>query len=115
MIPARSQSALAEGFGKTASVMAALRRRRAIHACEFQLAHQSVNACVMSPRSFGGAAGHVGDVVVRRQDTDRTHVQVIESFVGNVRVAQVLDSRYLLPSSFGEAFALQTPESSPVS
>ena len=86
---------------------------------EFQTAHHSVNACVVSPRSFGGAAGlsvfqlwvqggaaqsalaescprpvsksflRVGDVVVRRQDTSRARVQVIEPLVGDAREAQV--------------------------
>ena len=33
---------------------------------------------------------HVGDVVVRRQDTSRARVQVVEPLVGDLRVAQVL-------------------------
>ena len=52
-----------------------------------------------------------GDVVVRRQDTSRTRVQVREPLLGDVRVAQVFDSRNLLPSSSGEECVLQTPES----
>ena len=102
-------------------------------------------ACVVSSRGFGGAASfsvfqlwvqegaaqaaltkacphsiaksflHVGDVVVRRQHTARTRVQVVEPLVGDLRVAQVFDSRDLLPSSFTEECVLQTPKSSPVS
>ena len=56
---------------------------------------------------------HVGDVVVRRQNTSRTRVHVIAQLVGDVRVAQVFDS-HILPSSLGEECALQTPESSPI-
>ena len=112
--------------------------------CEFFTAYHSVNACVMPPRGFGGAAGfsvlvlwvqerttysaltqacprsvsnsflHVGGVIVRRQDTSRTCVEVVEPFVGDLRVAQVFDPRNLLPGSFGEECVLQAPESSPV-
>ena len=53
---------------------------------------------------------HVGDVVVRRQDTSRERVQVVEPFVGDLRVAQVFNPRNLLPNTFGEDCALQTPE-----
>ena len=42
---------------------------------------------------------HVGDVVVRRQDTSRTRVHVMEPLVGDLRMAQVFDTRNLLPSS----------------
>ena len=69
--------------------------------CEFQSAHHSMKACVVSSRSFGGAAV-------------RTRVQVMKPLAGDVRVAQVSDSRNLLPSSFGEECALQTPVSSPI-
>ena len=99
--------------------------------CEFQSAHHSVNACAVSSRSFGGAARfsvfqlwiqegaaqsaltescprpvfrsllHVGDVVVWRQDTARTRVQVVEPLVGDACVARVFDSCDLLRSSFG--------------
>ena len=81
--------------------------------CECQSAHHSVNACVVSSRSFGGAAGffvfqlwvqegaaqaalaescpchvsksflHMGDVVMRRQDTSRTRVQVVKPTCGS--------------------------------
>ena len=57
----------------------------------------------------------VRDAVVRRQDTSRARVQVVEPFVGDLRVAQVFDSRHLLPRPFGEECALQPPESSPIS
>ena len=67
------------------------------------------------PRLVAKSFMHVGDVVVRRQDTARRRVQVIEPLVGEVRVAQVFDSRNLLPSSFGEECVLQTLESSPIS
>ena len=50
-------------------------------------------------------------VVVRRQDTSRTRVQVIKPLVGDKRVAQVFDPRNLLPGSFGEECVLQTPQS----
>ena len=80
--------------------------------CEFQSAHHGVNACVVSSRGFGSAAGfsvfqlwvqegatqsalakscprpvsksflHVGEVVVRRQDTPRTRVQVTRAACG---------------------------------
>ena len=40
---------------------------------------------------------HVGDVVVRRQDTSRTCVSLVEPLVGDMRVAQVFDFRHLLP------------------
>ena len=56
---------------------------------------------------------HVGSVIVRRQDTSRACVQVVEPLVGDLRVAQVFDPRDLLPGPFGE-YVLQTPESSPV-
>ena len=88
--------------------------------------HDGVNASVVSSRGFGSAAGfsvfqlwvqertaastlsathpdsvaesllHIGDAVVRRQDTARTRVQVTEPLAGDVRVAQVFDSRNLL-------------------
>ena len=44
---------------------------------------------------------HVGDVVVRRQDTSRTCVQVVEPCVGDMREAQVFAPRNLLPGSLG--------------
>ena len=44
----------------------------------------------------------VGDVVTRRQDTSRAHVQVVEPLVEDLRMAQVSDSCHLLPGSFGE-------------
>ena len=40
----------------------------------------------------------VGDVVMRRQDTSRTVVQVVQPFVGDLRITQVFDSCDLLPS-----------------
>ena len=60
------------------------------------------------PRRVAKSFLHVGDVVVRRQDTSRTWVHLVEPFVGDMRVAQVFDPRTLLPSSFGEECALQT-------
>ena len=66
------------------------------------------------PHSVTESFLHVGDVVVRRQDTAHTRVQVTEPLVGDVRLAQVFDSRHLLTVSFGEECALQ-PESSPIS
>ena len=58
---------------------------------------------------------HVGNAVVRRQDTSRARVEVVEPLVGNLRVAQVSDSCHLLPCPFGEERVLQTPESRPIS
>ena len=55
-----------------------------------------------SPSTLCCQVFSAGDVVVRRQDTARTRVQVMEPLVGDARVAQVFDSRNLLPSSFGE-------------
>ena len=99
--------------------------------CQFHAADNSVNTCVVPPRGFGGAASFsvfqlwaqvgatqwalpttlpepvakslldVGDVVTRRQDTSRTRVQVVGTFVGDLRLAQVLDSCHLLPGSLG--------------
>ena len=66
------------------------------------------------PRPVARSFSHVGDVVVRRQDTSRTCVEVVEPFVGDMRVAQVFDPRNLLPGSFGEECVLQAPESSPI-
>ena len=40
---------------------------------------------------------------------------MVEPLVEDPRVAQVLDPCHLLPSTFGEECALQTPESSPIS
>ena len=89
--------------------------------CKFQATNHSVNACAVSSRGFGSAAGfsmfhlwvqegtatatlsatlpdsvaesflHVGNAVVRRQDTPRARVQVVEPFVGHMRVVQVFD------------------------
>ena len=50
-----------------------------------------------SPRSVAKSFLHVGDVVVRRQDTLRTRLHVVEPLVGDMRVAQVVYSRHLLP------------------
>ena len=52
---------------------------------------------------------------MRRQDTSRARVQVVEPFVGDLRVAQVFKPRNLLPSTFGEERALQAPETGPIS
>ena len=48
-----------------------------------------------------------------RQDTSRARIQVVEPFVGDMRVAQVFDPPDLLPSTIGEERVLQAPESSP--
>ena len=58
---------------------------------------------------------HVGNVVVRRQDTARARVQVLEPLVRDLRVAQVFNSCHLLPGTCGEECVLQTLESSPIS
>ena len=113
--------------------------------CEFLTALHSVSACVVSPRDFGSAASlaifqlwvqegaartavakscprsisesflHVGDAVLRRQNTSCARIQVAEPFVGDMRVAQVFNPGNLLPGTFGEECALQTSESSPTS
>ena len=49
------------------------------------------------PRPVAKSFLHVGDVVVRRQDTSRKRVQVVEPHVRDVRVTRVLDPRHLLP------------------
>ena len=49
------------------------------------------------PRPVAKSFLHVGDAVVRRQDTSRTCVQVVEPRVRDVRVTRVLDPRHLLP------------------
>ena len=84
-----------------------------VRVCKFQAADHSVNARVVSSRGFGGVASfrmfqlwiqegatasalstshtdsvtksflHVGDAVVRRQDTSRTRVQVTQPLVGD--------------------------------
>ena len=41
----------------------------------------------------------VGDVVMRRQDTSRASVQVVEPLVGDLRMTQVFDSCDLLPGT----------------
>ena len=58
---------------------------------------------------------HVGDVIVRREDTSRTRVQVVEPLVGDLSMAQVLNPGDLLPRALGEERVLQTPETSPIS
>ena len=67
------------------------------------------------PRLFCRVFLHIGNVVVRRHDTPRARVQVVEPVVGDLRVAQLFNSRHLLPGTFGEECVLQTPESSPIS
>ena len=52
---------------------------------------------------------------MRRQDTSRARIQVVEPLVGDVRVAQVLKPRNLLPGTFGKECVLQTPETGPIS
>ena len=66
------------------------------------------------PGSVAKSFLHKGDVIVRRQDTSRTRIQVVEPFVGHMRVAQAFDARNLLPRSFREERVLQAPESSPI-
>ena len=86
-------------------------------------ANHGVNTRVVLPRGFGVAAGFcviqegaaasalsvtlpepvakslldVGDVVMRRQDTSRTGVQVEKQSVGDLNMTQVFDSCDLLP------------------
>ena len=83
--------------------------------CDLQSTQDGVNTCVVSSCRFGGAASFfVGDVVVRLQDTSRTRLQVIGPSVRDMRVAQVFDSRSLLPGSLEEECDLRAPQSSPV-
>ena len=86
-----------------------------------------MNTRVVPPRGFGGAAGfcvfqlrfqegattsalatshpdsvtqsflHVGDAVLRCQDTSTARVQVVKPLVGDLSVAQVLNPGDLLP------------------
>ena len=49
------------------------------------------------PPRVAGSFVHVGNVIVRRQDTSRARVQVVEPLVGDLRVAQDFDSCHLLP------------------
>ena len=114
--------------------------------CKFRAADHSVTH--VSSRGFGCAAGfcmfqlwvqegaaastlptthqsllpslflHIGNVIVRRQDTPRARVQVVEPFVGDLRVlrvAQVPDSRRVLPGPVGEECVLHVAESNPIS
>ena len=52
------------------------------------------------PRSVAKSFLHVGDVVVRRQDTSRTRIQVVEPFVAHMRV-KPLSSLTILRSGTG--------------
>ena len=52
---------------------------------------------------------------MRHQDTSCAGVQMVEPFVGDLHMAQVFNPRNLLPGTFGEERALQTPELSPIS
>ena len=70
---------------------------------------------ITHPESVAESFLHIGNVIVRHQDTSRARVQVVEPLVGDTLVAQVVDPRNLLPSSFGMECALQTPESCPTS
>ena len=113
--------------------------------CQFHAADYGVNARVVLPRGFGVAAGfcvlqlrvqegatasslaishpdsrtesflHVGDVIVRREDTSRARVQVVKPLVGDLGVAQVLNPGDLLPGTLGEERVLQAPETRPIS
>ena len=79
-----------------------------------------VSACSNSG-SEGTAASatesflHVGNVVVRRENTSRARIQVVEPLVGDLSVTQVLNHSYLLPGTPGEERVLQAPETSPIS
>ena len=52
---------------------------------------------------------------VRREDTSRAHVQVVEPLVADLNVAQVVNPGDLLPRALGEERVLQTPETSSIS
>ena len=43
---------------------------------------------------------HIGDVVMRREDTARTGVSVVETLVGDMRVTQTVNPCHLLPGTF---------------
>ena len=57
---------------------------------------------------------HVGDVVVRREGTARTRVQVVKPLVGEMRVTQILNPCHLLPRSFGVQSVSQSSQSGSV-
>ena len=91
------------------------------------ITNYGVNTRLVPPRGFGGAASfcvlqlwiqkgtaasalatshpdsvaetflNVGNMSVRREDTSRACVQVVEPLVGDLSVAQVLNPGYLLP------------------
>ena len=79
------------GFGSAASLSMFQVR---VQECSTQT--KSALTCV-DPIAWSSL--HVDDKVVRRQDTPRTCVQVMEPFVRDVCVAQILHSRHLLPQA----------------
>ena len=56
----------------------------------------------------------VGDVIVGSGNTSCECAKVVEPLVRDMRVAQVLNPRHLLPGNRGEERLLQTPQSTPV-
>ena len=52
---------------------------------------------------------NVGNVIVRRDDTSRARVQVIEPLVGDLSVTQILNPGDLLAHTIGEERLLQAP------
>ena len=87
--------------------------------CMFQLWVQEGAAAstlaASHPDSVAESFLNVGNVVVRRQDTSRARVQVVQPLMGDLREAQVFHPCHLLPSTLGEECVLQTPETSPIS
>ena len=67
------------------------------------------------PDSVAESFLNIGNVVVRRQDTSRARVQVLEPLVEDLRVTQVLNPSHLLPSTLGKERVPQTPETGPIS
>ena len=65
----------------------------------------SIGAGHLPPDSVTESFLHVGNVVMRREDTSRARVQVVEPLVGDLSVAQVPNPDDLLPRTLGEADA----------
>ena len=74
--------------------------------------HRPRACCRAPPPPSPPPSPYIGHVTARRQDTSRARFQVVQPFVGDLRVAQVLDPCHLLPSTFGEECVLQTPDES---
>ena len=108
----------------------------------FQTTHQDLDTSVVTSRGFRGAASscvlqvwvqeratqaafswprprpvsksflHVGDVAVRREDTSRASIQVIEPLLRDLSVTEILNPRDLLRGSFAAKGVFRMPEAS---